>query len=764
MADWRLTLDVPYDFVIEPGYRQAKAWRDFSPGANDLNNCVQDPVTGLIMLTPSAFSRDYAVDMRDIGGFRLISSSWIQAKRSIDQAKMLANQKPVGDSVYFLNITNVNAALIAIDAYANAYDDLQWAMQTTDPLIHDCGFVIHYNHISDQMIRKNNWFGVQWDDCYLHFSMQGVVTAYQYNDRNDPLTSGYRQVDQFQIASPGDLIGADGYFWIIPVPGVGILVYNSKTSQKQNSFTASVNAGSIRGHLIKWPTRTIDGVDRLFENSLVSIALNPYFPVLIGFQDITYPSAGTFKDAVFDPQFSFSNGPSDVLAFTLPTEQQGNSAVLLSADGNSSWSVGNRQARVGVTLFSTDARRTPFLWQTGVAWNPVMQTRDTTPVVLSVTNDEGVQDLLTRLEWTEDELSAFEGTADMVLNSSLGQKIAERGDSTFLLERSENGGGTWLTVFGGFAKEWEIDVIATCVAPNHVTYQAKCKLKGMEERFLETHRFFNSAFDGQSVGNALDAFLLGAQMPQLAVMPAALSQAMMPAIPEGDGNARGYRFAPRRGDNGKEIVKKLLLFVKRQGVEWRLRWDWDAATFVVEEKPHDQSDEALWKLGFVTSYKKASERKWYISVMSGWKPIPPEANVVSLVGTTQLNSQASAVVTQPLTNVSSLHDNTSIDYLGRIVHCEMAFAPLSNIDDLNPMARRVYDAIANHRDSLPVTVPDWQPGLVPNLQVQIIRPDDTPIFTGWIKKRSVVIEASMSPVNAEQTTLELDTVWEQELG
>jgi hypothetical protein len=50
-------------------------------------------------------------------------------------------------------------------------------------------------------------------------------------------------------------------------------------------------------------------------------------------------------------------------------------------------------------------------------------------------------------------------------------------------------------------------------------------------------------------------------------------------------DAKGWRWAPRPGDSGAEIIEKLLFMLRSQGVEFRLRYDWTAQGWVLERKP-----------------------------------------------------------------------------------------------------------------------------------------------------------------------------------
>lgn len=761
MSQYRLTLDPPYAFAVEPGRRRDVNSPDFRPLPGQSVNTWRDDITGLTMLLPSHLARNYSDTFRALSGFRIAANYWRDVKRSQDQAQMFTHL-PMTAANYHLIELDVAVALLAVDASVAHYDTLVWGAETLAPVVHDQGFCYHYNAIADQMLRKNNWFALQWDNAYLHFNHQGTVTAYRYNDRADLVGSGATLVDQFQICSPGDLLGKDGYFWFIPVPAYGLLVYHSHSPQKGSIFEASVGKGALRGHLIPWPTRTMpDNTLRVFETSLLRLALNPFQPNVLGFQDIVYPSSGTYADAPFDPGYKPTVVPDEIRADVIPSGHGSASAALRKPDNSGAWTAGtDRQACVQISLSTSDIRYTPFVASYGVNWHPILTTRATTPLVVAMTSATGVQDKCTRLEWSEDYNQRFEGTADLILGSAAGQAIAERDDATFLLEKSEDG-IEWEIIFGGFAIDWDIKASG---GMGGFYYHCTCALKDIFERFDESFRTMPHAYDDASVADALNMVLQGNGFTPMdttnpAIVPAYVNFTKLPPLPESGGT---YRFAPRVGDKSTEILAKILTFLHTQGVEWRVIYDWLAVTFKVGKRPHDKTPSAIWTLSPYSDDANAGTQTWYYAAdpAPDYKGERPEANIVLVIGLTQPNTAGAGIVSDPLYNRASILDPTSPDYLGREIGVEYFFPPIGDKGELNLMARRMFDAVAHRRQKFPALhIPVMQDALVPNLHVQVQKMDHTTWVDGWIKRRTIMVDM----FDRESTTLEIDSVWESEI-
>lgn len=766
MPQWRLRLDVPFSFAVELGVVKAQHCADFRPQSNSFVNTWRDPVQGWVMLKPSHLSRSYGDTFQVLANWRAANAFWQDSKRSADGVNMLAQIKPADNDFPNIQI-NIQSAIIAIEASLALFDNLLWAMESKFTLVEDEGFCWHYNSITDQMLRKNNWFAIAWDDIYIHFSHQGIVRVFQFNDRGDLLNGGFAQVDEFEICSPGELLGRDGYFCFLPVAGAGLLLTHSRSPQKGGLFSSNADKGGTRCHLIKWPTRSIGGVDRLFDSSMMRLALNPYQQNVLGFQQLRYPTAGTYTDALMDPGYQPSVAPNFCNALAHNNGQPGCSAQFLKPDLSGPWTAGvDKQARVQLSLSSSDGIHTPVVFGWAGGWNPVFATRATTPVIVAWSSPNGEPDRLQKLEFTEDEMGGFEGKATMLLQSAAAVAIAERGDATFVLDRSDDGGRSWLEHNGGLAKEWELDGQVDITGGNAWYYLASCKLLDLQERLRETHCLTETAFDNITPGDAVDAVLINAGFA--AINPLPPETTAFKCIPKQQNTEHAFRLCPREGDSGEKLIASLLLYLKTQLIEWRARFDWATFGWLLEKRPRDSSPGATWSLYPFSdrAHENAGERKWrYCSIKL--RPSPPEANALITEGRLIANDHNGERITAYASNEASLYDPTSPDYLGRMVIAKAIYDPVGDQETVNLMARREYDAIAHHRmQADECGIDNWQPALVPNTRVQVYKSDGfTVVVDGWIKKRTVTIEQSdaVTGDGIEKMILKLDDVWDSEM-
>lgn len=752
MAQWLLTLDVPYVFAVEPGFQRDPHHREFRPQKDSFNNTYLEPATNLLMCMPSFMSRKFEDDFKPLTQWRTKSGWWQPSYRGQDQSATTANMfsavKPANQDFLLIELL-IAVALVALDASAERYDDMKWVAESEFTLDVDEAFVIHYHTLGDEFRRKRNWFGVMWDDIMLHFSFDGRVRAYQYERGN--LMTAPTLIEEFVIASPGELLNKSGYFVFMPIPGYGLSVSHSRVPQKNIFSPGNVRSGVTRAHLLPWPKRTIGGNDRLFEASKVRIAHNPYIPPVIGFQSVTY-TAGDYTDSIVDPGFKPSVAPSQLDAFHLTTGYGTATASLRKADNSGAWNIGDQQGRVKVSLTpSPDNKHTPFVMFTDIAWDPVFATRLTTPLTLARFAEEGTDRLL-RLEWNEDERGRFEGKVRAMLSTEAGKNIALRGDATFRLQWRNNESESWQTLFGGFAREWDIKIRHS---PDVGTwFECDFALKGMEWRFRETHRLFEGAFDGASVGASVNMTLRANALPPLASVPTVAQNTLVPRPPDG----KAWRHAPKEGDDSEEILRVLLLYLHTQGVEWRLPYDWDAVTFVLEPRPRLDGAEG-WALVAYDELADASAHIWaYAGEVSEnpiLRPKPPEANILILEGVTEPSGDGQRVYAKSVNN-DSLTNVNSPDYLGRALVAKVTLHGLADKPVLNIMARRLMDAVSHRR--LPQTIPieHLQMALRPNVEVTQYDGDGVVLMVGWIKQRTVVVEQE----DLETMMLGVDSVYE----
>lgn len=757
MSLWRLILDQPHSYAIEQGNALDRYSHQFRETSNAASNTWRCPASGVLMLNPSFKKRDFGTDFKGLGNFRKNEANatyWRAIAKSQDQVTMFSTLRPATQTKFFdALVTGVGIAVInAADAF---YDNLEWALQSLFVLNVDEGFAIHYQGLTDELLRKNNWFYVQWDNIGLHFSHQGRVRVYEYADRGN-MAAAPTLVHEFDIAEPGELLGKAGYFVFLPIPGFGLAVYHSVAQRKQSMLTASSTAYAVRGaHLIPWGYRVINGYWKMFESSLVNIALNPFQSHVLGYQSLTFASSGTFTDDVINPTYKPSTAPDAVNVSTVPTGFGTASGVLRNQGNTANWVAGtDRQGRMQMSLATSDPRYTPFVYGYHVKWLPVMATRNTTPVTIT----QSFTNVLQELEWTDDWQGYFEGRARLKLQSAAAIAIAERGDCTFQLEYSDNNGVDWSVLNGGLAK-FEDDPVLVTDMNGYWWYECDVTLNGQEERLEETKILDRAALESLTLAECFNIVLTTSGFSPIPdnEMPNQALTRRLPATPAGT----SFRFVPRPGDRGKKIVRDLLLFLRSQQEEFRLRYNWPGVKWVIEERARDT--DTFWTIRTTRSAENHAGRVAYYEALK-FKPESPECNVLVVVGLTSLDAEtAKGIESAPITNYPSLNDPTSLDYLGRTKITKVMAAPLSTQAEVDKMARRVEPFVQHHNFKPTVKIPagHYNLALAPNMKVRIYKPDGTTYPDTWIKKRTVnVSPEEHGTVSNERMTLHCDQTWE----
>lgn len=812
-AQFRITFDVPHTFALEPGFIRQVHCHDFRPqstdGVSSMTGTWRDPLTGLILLTPSFQKTSFSENFRGLDNWNKAAletqAVWTQVERAND-AGGTNDTTPAGlfsfafpESTGTLNGSlspsgvfdeNVNIALVGIVATLAAADRIEIALESKTPIAADQGFVLYHNVITDHMHRKRNWMAVTWDKYQVHFSMDGTARIFEYATRG-VYTDTPKLLQDFEIAGAGDIAGKDGYFIFIPIPGYGLRILHSHTPQSLPNQVSSAKSAASRGVLIPLPTRTVNGFATIFNESRVWIALNPYCPSVIGFQEIRYSTAtaGSYVDSPFDPGYKPSFLPDDVSAFVSasPLRNALLTATLRKADDSGAYdpdpaiNSGDRQARVKVAMQTTDARYTPFLLGYGVKWLPVTQTRNTVPVAPKS---------LYRLEFTEDVNAHFEGHCVTLMETPDQRKIVERGDTTFLIEKSLDGGGTWQTVNGGFATI-DGEVSARLDSGGAMYYEASWRLVGMHGRFDEMTQILENAFDGLTPGDSINLVLNACGFSFVSPLPADLTAIKIPQTPKG----QNWRFAPREGDKGDVIIRDMLLLVKKQSREWRIRYDWTAQAWLIELRDYLPTDAETWTMtafpdeisgnaSYDTNTRTMLMAAGGNSLFS-FSVTPPECNVVQPFGLTSTDQNGERVPGTPLVNKKSLTDPNSPDYLGRFVNARPMMGPLEDLQWINWMGRRVYDAAAHRRLRAVVSGYDYIDALTPGKHVKVrsvvqnsegfpergelfatmitTSQGDVPVHL-WVKRRTVVLDYNRGAGEiAPSVTYALDTVWDSEM-
>lgn len=775
MSQWRLTLDNPYSFATQAGFIRSMKACDFRPEATQFAaaGLWREPLFGLVMLRPSSLDRNFTNDFQGLNNWNYQQAFWMEAKRAKALADypaqgngqaepvqpaslMMAPVKPANKGFQLIELL-IDIALIEIRNALNwyeQYDRMKWVLESKFTLAEDESFAIHYHAMSDEMLRKDNWMALQWDNIGLHFSHNGVLRVYRYN-RAD-MTAQPVQVNEIELCSPSDILNRPGYFWFLPIPNVGLAVYHGIITQKNANIMSSAQSISVRGKLIPWETTPDDGAGHasLFQASKIRIAMNPFHPTMVGFQGIRFMpnKPATWVDGAFSLPSGMATAPALLTAFGA-ADRGTLTAALKGADPGKDWQLGETVGRVAVTLATADSKYTPFCNTYNVVWTPVFSSRTTVPLVLASRAADGV-DRLQRLEFSDDANSHFEGKVELLLYSAAARHIALRGDATFLLEHSEDGGTTWFVFTGGLAKNWDIEV---CHSTDWGTYfSCRVTLFDMWERFNETHILWQTSFDNLTIAASLNNLLASAGFSAIAdaqMPPDALTTTIQKAP---DGNS--WRFSPRESEKAQDVIAMLFLYLRKQNVAYRIRYDWQARTWVPEQRPRDVN--TIWKLYPFADSRTEIDSIWDYSKLT-IHPEPPEANRVFVEGLTVPDPQhAFRVTVPPLVNEPSLYDVASDDYLGR----EMVFKG-NMVEVLDPlvlqqMERRFFDAIAHRRLKATIESQHFTWMLGPNRRIQVYLPEGDMVLDTWIKHRTVVVEQA----DQETISLETDTVWEQEIS
>lgn len=742
---WRLRFDVPISLASEPGLFRALHSADYAPLSDSHAGTWRDPVSRLVMLRPNWLDRDYYSGLQPLSSWFHKTAGWRALKRSRDQAAFMGTVKAASWTPADVDL-GLPIGLPVDAANPGAEDTLVWALASGFVLSADEAFVIHYHTATDEHARKNNWIAVQWWDCLVHLSMQGRARVYQYADPSalnaEPALAG-----EFEFAQPGELNNSAGYIVLQPIPSLGLAVYHSGAAPQQPMRPANARAATFRGELVPWPGR-LDGWWSMFSESPVRIAVNPYMPVVLAFQRVRFTPSGTFTDAPFDPHFSPQTTPFEVVPVPLNTASQSITASLMNAQGTAAWTPGvDRQGRVRMTL-AGDSIHTPFAYGYYVNWTPVFQTRGTTPY----------QPRVMRLEWSYDCLGRFDGQAECLMEGAQGRAIAERGDATFVVENSTDG-AVWTPVFGGFARDWQLDAAYDITG---YYYRARCALRDMHHRLGEVHQNLQTAFDGLKVGSAISLALQGGGFPPLAAIPERAQEIEVPRPIAG----QAWRYAPQLGDSGEDIIRALLALLRRQGEEWRLVFDWASFTWVLEQRDHDETGATRWSLVPRSASENLAAMKVRYTALDG-RVEPPEANIIVAVGASEDHTHGARIASPPLYNQDSIAAAASPDYLGRAVLLLAAVAERATQGEVNLAARRIYDAAAHRRTQWRVAVPVYA-AISPDQPVRIHgapaegQPDGAVVADGWVKRMTVTVEGGGVGGFLEKVEYEVDTMWEAE--
>ena len=230
-TQWRLTLDDPIDFAVKPGFTRSQHCADFRVDKITPVSTFRDPQTGIVMLSPSFLSPEFHEDFQGLSQWTVQAGFWAEHRRAVDQngnkAKVLGTILAAGRDPTLIRLL-ISPAIVAVLS-EQVGDEMLWAAQSKFTLGADASFVLHYHSLNDEMLRCRNWFCVQWGGIGLHFDSTGVIRAFTYPGGDN--TQVPVLAEQFELANAGELHNRDGYFWFLPIPGVGLMIYHSLAGQ-----------------------------------------------------------------------------------------------------------------------------------------------------------------------------------------------------------------------------------------------------------------------------------------------------------------------------------------------------------------------------------------------------------------------------------------------------------------------------------------------------------------------------------------------------
>lgn len=761
---YRLTLDIPLTSPVESGFTYTRHCSDFSPGFIASSGTYRCPVTGVVMLQPSTHTDGWKSNLQSLTQFQVQNNYpyWATAKRESLTQFFTNSYNPANPKL--IDIL-VGAAGLTVLNTADANDKMVWAAQSTYLMAADESFTIHYNSIVDHFTRKNNWFAVQWDNIGVHFNQSGLCRVYKYDRSN--MAAAPVQTDEFQIAAPSELHGKDGYFWFMPIPTLGLVIQHSSTPQLSSIHSSSSQQSTSRGHLIPWDSISV-GTDpqhqyySLFQASPLALAIHPDYYFMFGIERVTFAPSGTYLDAPFAPSYKPTGTPL-LTAVPLSSLKNTITASLFNQAGAGAWVSGTDiSGRVSSTLTTDDTKYTPFLFWHQVVFTPNLITRTTVPYQITSQSVAGVG-RITGLEYTEDELNNFEGTVELDVTDPNIIKIAERGDSTFLLESSSDKGVSWQIVNGGLAKNW-INSYKSDLGG--LLLQTSFSIHDMREQLREMRSIQAGALDGKTLSQAINSLLTAAGFAPLGTLPAGVKTILDKTTIPFPTDGKGSRFDCRRGEDASEYLETLLLFLRAQNVEYRMRFDWPTFTWVIEKKPRNVNN--YWTLSPSSADVNVGQRVWRYK-SAKFEIEPPEGNSVMIVGgstrgETAIPTQGDFVNVHvgPMVNSKSIYDITSSDYLGRIKSVVFDVYPLADTGELKKMLARLFAVVSVHHGMVRnCELQAAQPLITPATRVVVQKKSGVGVIDGWVKRRTTKFLASTINDNALMSmSLEIDTVWE----
>ena len=726
---WKLELDIPYNFQIKPPFEKAQHALDFSPQVS--NGVYIDKRAGLAMLMPSTFTPQWRDNLVPVGSINRQANFWTQAARaskSILTPAFLAKSNPANQSPTQIELL-ILAAIVSLSG------NLKWVMESSISLDPDEAFTFYIQSADDEYDREDDYFYLQWDRYGLHVDTRGTARFYRYGQ---DLQQQPKLLQQWSFTQGGSVVREAAAFTLIPCPPAGYLVIYS-VSQPAGALSSAGSAGrtivsSQFAPLMEYATKTQD-FWTLTAASPLRIGVNIRYDPIVAIERVRFPTQGAMTDKPFAVGYvgnSVSHTP-----LILYSRQQSVQASLKTADGTNAWN-GQPDAAMSLTLSTTDARYTPFVFGYFVRIEPEYALRNTTPVEVRL------QDL----EYTITDTGRDEGTCEVFADAGTNAAAAlQRGDTTYRL--SFWNGTQWTTIGEGYASTVEIEDVKYGYRSR--AFRAKLELRGWWTRLAEVFLHSETAFDGITIPAAIGKLMESAGYPPIPAgdYPSVLQDLRLPSAGEGATGA-GWRYAPRVGQNGLEILRSIMLLVNTLTTEYRIRYDFALGRFRFEEKPMPTLP-LLLTPHTATGTIPYSELKW--------QPLPPEANILYVEGATRPDSEGERIATV-LVNNTSLTNPNSLDYLGRVRLVRITADALQSEQEIDNFAELVYPHICRWSLSGTLKIPRFIPELLSLPQLLQVQDNaGNTLFTVYARTLTVNAQRSSggNPAYAGVMTVQFST-------
>jgi hypothetical protein len=755
----RLWLDVPYRFVVKPAYERAQHAIDFAIESE--SQIYHDPTAGVVILRPSCFDKRWQENLIPLSQLEYSAEWWREARRGTPAIAQSARGKFLGRVEPTMPSTNLNllitAAIIAVEAGSH----LGWVVRSTTALQRDEGWALHISASEDEFSRDGDYWYAQWDRYAVAMDTRGILYFYRYPDRDD-LSQAPRLVERWfsGVAAP---LRTALTVACLPLPPLGLLILTLASGGARAALhSSSSTSRQLMGAKLIPLRQDAENIGTelapiwsLTRTSELRLAAHRAYKPILAFERVRYPSSGYFieKPHAIPPIQPQVPTHAPIIAYTHAQSVQ--TTPLL--ENGTTWNTAQSPTayKMKVVLNTSNPVYTPIVAGHYLRCEPAIAARATTPILVP---------RLLSFEYSVDEFAREEGHAEILVDLDQPdlRSIIRRGDTTYRLEYSPDNGTSWVAIGAGFARVENIEVLTQPL--RQLPTQVKLALHGMWSRFTEIYQMADTAFDGVPLGTAFNKLLEGCGFEPIpeTELPATLQSLRLPVNAQGDAS-KGWRYAPRVGQSGDEILKTLLLLATASGNEWRLRYDAVNGKWLLEPKPDGLP---AWQLhASLKNYalNRARVSSWTIV------PEPPEANLVWVEGATAAGKEGERLVVQ-LVNSDSLAEPNSLDYLGRIKVLRLQSDALDTIDAVQQLADRLYQVAARHRErhqfklqAVLAELPALMPLLQPPRKVEVLSTANEVIATLYVKRATWSVASAIAGGNQILTIeLEADTLYESD--